>query len=132
MTRKQAVDFLKSKPYKLGHLLGFTKLTPLHNGWIIDMLKGKEDKTLQAHRGSYKTTCVSIALTLIIILLPKLRTLFIRKTDDDIKEVISQVTKMLESQQVRYFVKRDKHQFINGYQGNVSACRNGYRFFPYG
>lgn len=69
------------------------------------MLKGKEDKTLQAHRGSYKTTCVSIALTLIIILLPKLRTLFIRKTDDDIKEVISQVTKMLESQQVRYFVK---------------------------
>lgn len=105
MTRKQAVDFLKSKPYKLGHLLGFTKLTPLHNGWIIDMLKGKEDKTLQAHRGSYKTTCVSIALTLIIILLPKLRTLFIRKTDDDIKEVISQVTKMLESQQVRYFVK---------------------------
>lgn len=105
MTRKQAVDFLKSKPYKLGHLLGFKKLTPLHNGWIIDMLKGKEDKTLQAHRGSYKTTCVSIALTLIIILLPKLRTLFIRKTDDDIKEVISQVTKMLESQQVRYFVK---------------------------
>ena len=105
MTRKQAVDFLKTKPYKLGHLLGFTKLTELHNGWIIDMLKGKEDKTLQAHRGSYKTTCVSIALALIIILLPNLKTLFIRKTDDDIKEVIAQVKKILESQQVRYFVK---------------------------
>lgn len=105
MTRKQAVDFLKTKPYKLGHLLGFTKLTELHNGWIIDMLKGKGDKTLQAHRGSYKTTCVSIALALIIILLPNLKTLFIRKTDDDIKEVIAQVKKILESQQVRYFVK---------------------------
>ena len=105
MTRKQAVDFLKTKPYKLGHLLGFTKLTELHNGWIIDMLKGKGDKTLQAHRGSYKTTCVSIALALIIILLPNLKTLFIRKTDDDIKEVIAQVKKILESQQMRYFVK---------------------------
>lgn len=51
MMRKDAVNFLISKPYKLGHLLGFTKLTELHNKWIIDMLKGKEDKTLQAHRG---------------------------------------------------------------------------------
>lgn len=105
MNRQQAVDFLKRKPYKLGHLLGFKKLTELHNNWIVDMLIGKEDKTLQAHRGSYKTTCVSIVLALIIILLPKLKTLFIRKTDDDVKEVISQVKKILESQQVKYFVK---------------------------
>lgn len=105
MTRQQAVDFLKRKPYKLGHLIGFTKLTELHNNWIVDMLKGDEDKTLQAHRGSYKTTCVSIVLALIIILLPRLKTLFIRKTDDDVKEVISQVKKILESQQVKYFVK---------------------------
>lgn len=105
MTRQQAVDFLKRKPYKLGHLLGFKKLTELHNNWIVDMLKGDEDKTLQAHRGSYKTTCVSIVLALIIILLPRLKTLFIRKTDDDVKEVISQVKKILESQQVKYFVK---------------------------
>lgn len=105
MTRQQAVDFLKRKPYKLGHLLGFKKLTELHNNWIVDMLIGKDDKTLQAHRGSYKTTCVSIVLALIIILLPKLKTLFIRKTDDDVKEVISQVKKILESQQVKYFVK---------------------------
>ena len=105
MTRQQAVDFLKRKPYKLGHLLGFKKLTELHNSWIVDMLIGKDDKTLQAHRGSYKTTCVSIVLALIIILLPRLKTLFIRKTDDDVKEVISQVKKILESQQVKYFVK---------------------------
>ena len=105
MTRQQAVDFLKTKPYKLGHLIGLTKLTELHNSWIVDMLKGDEDKTLQAHRGSYKTTCVSIVLALIIILLPRLKTLFIRKTDDDVKEVISQAKKILESQQVKYFVK---------------------------
>lgn len=105
MTRAEAVSFLLRSPYKLGHALGFTKLTRLHNKWIIDMVRGKEDKTLQAHRGSYKTTCVSIALALIIILLPSLRTLFMRKTDNDIKEVIAQVKKILESPQVRHFVK---------------------------
>ena len=69
------------------------------------MIRGKEDKTLQAHRGSYKTTCVSIALSLIVVLLPNCKTLFMRKTDNDIKEVISQVKKILQSQQMRYFVQ---------------------------
>ena len=105
MTREQAVLFLKTNPYKFGHLVGFTKLTELHNRWIIDMLCGKEDKTLQAHRGSYKTTCVSIALALIIVLLPNMRTLFMRKTDTDIKEIVSQVKKLLLSDQMRYFVR---------------------------
>lgn len=105
MTREDAVNFLLKKPYKLGHLIGFSLLTMLHNEWIIDMIKGTEDKTLQAHRGSYKTTCVSLALALIIILLPRTKTLFIRKTDDDVKEVIAQVQKILKSQQMRYFVK---------------------------
>ena len=105
MTRQQAVDFLLKNPYKLGHLLGFTRLTELHNVWLKEMIRGKEDKTLQAHRGSYKTTCVSIALALIVVLLPNCKTLFMRKTDNDIKEVISQVKKILQSQQMRYFVQ---------------------------
>lgn len=104
MTRAQAIKFLTEKPYKYGHMLGFTKLTPLHNEWIIDMLKGKGDKTLQASRGSYKTTCVSIALALVIILLPNKRTLFIRKTDDDIKEVVKQVQKILADPHTQVFV----------------------------
>lgn len=105
MTREEAVTFLIEKPYKLGHLVGFTKLTEMHNAWIIDMVRGKDDKTLQAHRSSYKTTCVSIALSLIVVLLPRLRTMFMRKTDSDIKEIIRQVRKILESQQMQYFVQ---------------------------
>lgn len=105
MDRQTAVNFLITKPYKLGHLLGFTKLTELHNQWILDMVRGKDDKTLQAHRGSYKTTCVSIALALICVLLPNKKTLFMRKTDGDIKEIVGQVKKILESQQLRYFVQ---------------------------
>lgn len=51
MVRKDAVDFLLNSPYKFGHLVGFKRLTELHNKWLVDMVRGKEDKTLQAHRG---------------------------------------------------------------------------------
>lgn len=105
MTREQAVNFLIRKPYKFGHLLGFTKLIPLHNRWIISMIKGKEDKTLQASRGTYKTTSVSIALALILILLPNKRVMFMRKTDTDVKEVIKQVAKILKAPQTQVFVQ---------------------------
>lgn len=105
MERQKAVEFLLDEPYKLGHMLGFTKLTELHNDWIKSMILGKEDETLQAHRGSYKTTCVSVALSLDIVLLPNVRTMFMRKTDNDIKEVVSQVKKILQSPHMRYFVQ---------------------------
>lgn len=105
MNREQAVKFLILKPYKLGHLLGFVKLKPIHNRWIIKMIKGKGDKTLQASRGTYKTTCVSIALALIMILLPNKRIMFMRKTDTDVKEVIKQVAKILKSPQIQVFVQ---------------------------
>lgn len=105
MERQKAVEFLLDKPYQFGHMLGFTKLTELHNDWIRAMILGKEDETLQAHRGSYKTTCVSVALSLDIVLLPNVRTMFMRKTDNDIKEVVSQVKKILQSPHMRYFVQ---------------------------
>ena len=102
MTRNDAVNFLLKNPYKLGHALGFTLLTELHNQWIIDMVRGTEDKTLQAHRGSYKTTCVSLAIAIIMILLPKKKVMYIRKTDADTKEIIVQVRKILESPYMTY------------------------------
>ncbi len=105
MTREQAVHLLVTRPYQLGHLLGFDKLTALHNRWIADMVQGTEDTTLQSHRGSYKTTCVSLALALLMVLRPTCRILFMRKTDGDIKEVVAQVRKILESEHMACFVR---------------------------
>lgn len=104
MTRQQAIEFLLKKPYKFGHLLGFTKLTTLHNEWIKQMISGKGDYSLAASRATYKTTCDSIALALIIILLPNKRTMFIRKTDTDVKEIIKQVSKILQDPHTQVFV----------------------------
>lgn len=104
MTRSEAVKFLTTKPYKFGRLLGFTKLTKLHNTWMRKMLLAKKDETLQAHRGSYKTTCVSVVLALLIILLPNKRILFMRKTDSDVKEIIKQVQNILLDPHTQVFV----------------------------
>lgn len=106
MNRREAIEFLLKTPYKFGQLLGFTKLTELHNKWMINMLNADKDKTLQAHRGSYKTTCVSIVLALLIILRPNKRILFIRKTDGDVKEICRQVEKILKDPHTQYFVEK--------------------------
>ena len=105
MTKEDAIRFLVKTPHKFGNMLGFTKLTSLHGDWIRSMVFGGKDHTLLAHRGSYKTTCVSIALALIIIISPNKRTMFMRKTDNDIKEVIAQVKKILQSPVTLYFVQ---------------------------
>lgn len=93
--QRKVIEFLKSEPYKLGHSVGFELLTELHNDWILKMIFGNDDGTLQAHRGSYKTTCISIALPIIMILYPNKKILFMRKTDSDVKEVVEQVKKVL-------------------------------------
>ena len=104
LTRKQAINFFKTEPYKFGRMLGFDKLTPMHNEWIKKMAFGSGDYTLQGHRASYKTTCLSVALAMIIILLPNKRTLFMRKTDDDVKEIIKQVRNILSNPKTQYLV----------------------------
>jgi hypothetical protein len=106
MTKEQAIHFLVKHPVKFAHMLGFTKLRPWHNRWIYKMIKDKEDTTLQGSRGTYKTTCVSVALALIIILYPNKRTLFMRKTDTDVKEVIRQVKNILQNERTVYFVRQ--------------------------
>lgn len=104
LTRDQAVQFLTKYPVKYANMLGFTKLGSLHNKWLREMICGREDETLQSSRGTYKTTAVSVALAEIMILLPNYRSMFMRKTDSDVKEVVKQVGKILLDPHTQYFV----------------------------
>ena len=63
---KQCLDLIIDEPIKIGHWLGFKDLTKLHNDWIKMIMFSKEDETLLAHRGSYKTTCISLAISILI------------------------------------------------------------------
>lgn len=100
--QKKTIKWLIKRPVEVGHLLGFDKLTDLHNEWMVDMITGEDDETLQSHRGSYKTTCVSISLAIIILLFPTLKTMFMRKTSNDVAEVVAQVKKILLSEYFQY------------------------------
>ena len=100
------IDLIIDEPYKIGHWVGFNDLTSLHNTWIQMMMFSKDDETLLAHRGSYKTTCLSIAIALLMLLKPNMTIIFLRKTDTDVKEVINQVTKILKSSTVFYLCQK--------------------------
>ena len=104
MTRQEAVRFLVRHPEEFGKMVGFTKLKALHGEWMRKMITGDGDMTLQGHRGSFKTTCLSIVLVILLIVYPNKRVLFARKTDDDVKEIINQARKILQMAQVAYLV----------------------------
>ena len=95
--KKRVLDLIRNEPYLLGRMVGFSDLTELHNEWIKDFLFDREDRTLLAHRGSYKTTCISLFFAIHIIIRPNENILFFRKTDDDVAEVIHTTSNMLSS-----------------------------------
>lgn len=103
--KKRWLELMRTEPYKIGHWLGFEDLNTLHNDWIKSFLFDNEDQTLLAHRGSYKTTCLAIALAILIVIKPKETIIFVRKTDTDVIEIIKQITKALESPVFKRMVK---------------------------
>ena len=105
MTKEDVLDLLWSNPIEIGHWVGFKDLTEMHNEWLKMFLFGTEDETLQAHRGSYKTTTLSLFLALYVIIRPNDSVMFFRKTGNDVTEVIRQTTKILQSGCIREIVK---------------------------
>lgn len=103
--KSQTIHLLRNEPYRIGHFVGFKDLTELHNKWLINWLYGKEDTTTQAHRGSYKTTDLALFLALNVIVHPTENTIFLRKTDSDVAEVVRLVARILRSGAITEIVK---------------------------
>lgn len=97
LDKKEVIQLLVNEPIKIAEAVGFGKFTDLHNEWLKEFVFGKEDYTLQAHRGSYKSTINSVGNALFMLLYPKQNTIMLRKTDDDVKESVKQTIKVLES-----------------------------------
>lgn len=96
-SKKEILDLLWNEPYKIGHWVGFKDLTALHNEWLRSFLYSSDDQTLLAHRGSYKTTDLSLFLAIHTVIDPNENVMFFRKTDDDVTEVMVQTQKILKS-----------------------------------
>ena len=97
MLNVDVISLLKTRPESYLRLMGFGRRCDTYGVWMREMVFGRDDYTLQAFRGSGKTTCLSAALALKSLLYPNRKMAFFRKTDTDVKEVILQVQKMLAS-----------------------------------
>ncbi len=96
-SKQEVLDLLWNEPYKIGHWTGFEDLTTLHNEWLRSFLYADNDQTLLAHRGSYKTTDLSLFLAIHSVIKPNENVMFFRKMDDDVTEVLTQSQKILKS-----------------------------------
>ena len=105
ITKKQAFDLLWYRPVEIGRWVGFKDLTDLHNEWLRSFLYRNDDQTLQGHRGSYKTTTLSLFLALHAVIFPNELVLFFRKTSGDATEVIRQTSNILQSEYINELVK---------------------------
>ena len=103
--KKQYLNLTKTDPIKFGNLVGFNDLVDIHNEWLKSFLFARDDQTLLAHRGSYKTTTLAVAIALLMILFPNKNVIFLRKTDTDVVEIIVQVSKILKSDHFQILTK---------------------------
>ena len=95
MTEQEKAAWFIQHPVALCHELGYKQITEMHGEWIRKMVCGTEDMTLQAHRGSYKTTCLGVAIAEMMIYYRDKNIIFLRKTDTDVVEVIKNVDRIL-------------------------------------
>ncbi|MBE5804924.1 MAG: hypothetical protein E7316_10495 [Clostridiales bacterium] len=104
---RDALALMTRRPAQVARWCGSTLLTDeLHGQWMRQMITGREDMTLLAHRGSYKTTCLAAAMAISMCVYPMRNMLFMRKTDGDVIEIIRQVKMLLQSDAMLFLTQK--------------------------
>ena len=112
-TQTELLDYLTNYPADVGRAVGFSDFTDLHNEWLKKIIRPPHDFTLQAHRGSYKTTCLSLGIALRMLFYPNENIIFMRKTGGDVVEVIRLVSKILHGDLFTLLFKRLYNKSLN-------------------
>ena len=100
------IDVIKNHPYVIAQDVGFRDVLRYpHNEWMHEIMTGKTDYTLLAHRGSYKSSVLSVCIALFMIVRPDSNIIFLRKADNDVAEMIRMVKKALESETLQHISK---------------------------
>ena len=106
LTKETAWKIWRYRPAAIGRMIGFKDLTDeLHGKWMQNIIYGDADYTLQAHRLSYKSSCLSVALAMWCVLNHGKNAIFMRKTDTDVIESISQAQKVMENEAFRHMAE---------------------------
>ena len=106
LTKETVWKIWRYRPAAIGRMIGFKDLTDeLHGKWMQNIIYGDADYTLQAHRLSYKSSCLSVALAIWCVLNHGKNALFMRKTDTDVIESIAQAQKVMENEAFRHMAE---------------------------
>lgn len=106
LTRDEVWNIWRYHPAAVGRMCGFRDLTDeLHGRWMQHIIYGAEDYTLQAHRLSYKSSCLSVALAMWCVLNHGKNAIFMRKTDSDVVESIAQAKKVFANEAFGYMAQ---------------------------
>lgn len=93
---------IRDQPHILGWMIGKNKLTPLHSEWIKYIWYTTKDRSLMAHRGSYKTTAIgTVGCLLWLLFNPNDRIAIIRKSFTDATEIARGVRNALAVPEVQ-------------------------------
>lgn len=105
MSFQYTIEHLKQirvQPHILGLIAGKNKLTSLHSQWIRYLWDTNEHLSLQAHRGSYKTTAVTVIGSIWWLLFhPEDRVAIIRKTATDASAVLHMISLIMQDPGVK-------------------------------
>ena len=98
MNKIDIAKYIYNYPEQIGISVGFKDLTEIHGEWIREMVWGDSNYTLMAHRAAYKSSCLAVAISLMMVFYPTKNIIFLRKADNDVSEMIRMVNKILKSQ----------------------------------
>ena len=99
---KQATHPIIESPHKLGHFLGYEDLTEVHSRWIKNVWQAEKDYTLQAFRGSYKTTSVIVVGVIWYLLFePEHRVLLVREDYGNAVATLGEIIRNYEKDEMK-------------------------------
>lgn len=108
-TRDEVVELLTTEAHIVGRMLGhgYDLLEEIHGQWISEWILNPNDFKVvvhQAHRSSFKSTCLRLAVAIMLILKPLTTIIVLRKSEDAVKELVMGVSKILDTSLFQTFI----------------------------
>jgi hypothetical protein len=108
-------------PHLIGHLVGKTKLTPMHSDWIHSLWDAPRHTSLQAHRGAYKTTALTeIGVIRRLLLNPDNRIALIRETWSTANDTLKTIGLYMQQETIQELFRA-----FHGYYPETITSRDG-------
>ncbi|MDR2631004.1 MAG: hypothetical protein LBC60_08795 [Spirochaetaceae bacterium] len=106
MIDENALKVIAREPHRLGLVIGKDKLTLLHSEWIKYCWDSNGPRALQAFRGGYKTTAITLVGSIAWLLFhPNDRIAIIRKTFRAAADVIRAISSAMEREELKAVFK---------------------------